>query len=93
MSQRRIPPRTTNALAIGFCVTHALLAQEADSQTAFKIEKSSEPAGWNIFKGEQLVAGYVFDSNGKPIVYPVVGPAGGAIVVSRDQQPVATVIN
>ncbi len=54
----------------------ALFAQEPASQAAFRIEEASEPAGWNIFKGDKLVAGYIFDSNGKPIVYPVVGPAG-----------------
>ena len=32
--------------------------------------------GWTVREGDQLFAGYVLDSNGKPIIYPLVGPGG-----------------
>ena len=80
MSKHRVLLSTASTLAlagvVGFCVSQTLYAQPPASQTAFRIEETTEPAGWNIYQGDELVAGYIFDSAGKPIVYPVVGPAG-----------------
>ncbi len=44
-----------------------------------EIKPSSEPAGWQIYQGDDLFAGYISDSNGTPIVYPLVGPGGHAM--------------
>ena len=54
----------------------ALLAQAPEVAEAVHIEKTSEPEGWKIFDGEQLVAGYRVNMNGIPIIYPVMGPKG-----------------
>ena len=29
-----------------------------------------------LYQGKDLIAGYRIDSNGKPIVYPIIGPGG-----------------
>jgi hypothetical protein len=34
------------------------------------------PSGWMVTQGDRLFAGYQLDSNGKPIIYPLVGPGG-----------------
>ncbi|QDT05820.1 hypothetical protein K227x_42250 [Rubripirellula lacrimiformis] len=53
-------------------------APVATSQT-LRVEETTEPAGWKIFDGDELVAGYLVESNGKPVIYPVVGPSGQAM--------------
>ncbi len=44
------------------------------SQT--RVEETTVPAGWRIFDGDQLVGGYLVDSHGKPVVFPIIGPSG-----------------
>lgn len=43
------------------------------------VDSTGESVGWNIFDAERLVAGYQTNSNGKPVVYPVIGPSGSAM--------------
>lgn len=45
-------------------------------KTSLRIEKTDDATGWNIYAGESLFAGYLADSGGKPIVYPIHGPGG-----------------
>ncbi len=74
------------AVASAISVTAALIFNgQAYAQTAadqaptLSIAEVSDPAGWNIHVGNELFAGYRFDSNGKPIIYPVNGPGGHAM--------------
>ncbi len=64
-------------IASGFLAPGLATAQPAatDSKT-FRIEETSDPAGWNILQGDKLVAGYIQESTGRPIIYPIVGPGG-----------------
>jgi hypothetical protein len=41
-----------------------------------RVNETSDPVGWQVFDGDLLVAGYISDSQGRPIVYPVIGPSG-----------------
>lgn len=64
-----------------FCVvalggSERVRAQDSKGVDAFRIEETTNPPGWNIYRGKELVAGYIFDSAGKPIVYPLIGPEG-----------------
>ncbi len=43
---------------------------------ALAVTESPDASGWAIVKGDRLVARYVIDSNGKPIIFPLVDPAG-----------------
>jgi hypothetical protein len=66
-----------SAAVIPLCAIPRACAQDRVPATdALKIEKVADPAGWNILEADQLVAGYVLDSNGKPILYPLVSPSG-----------------
>jgi len=38
-----------------------------------------EPQRWDIYIGDDLFAGYIADSGGQPIVYPIIGPGGQAM--------------
>ena len=52
-------------------------AQPAATEAAtFRVEETSEPAGWKVMHGDTLVAGYIQESAGRPVIYPVVGPGG-----------------
>jgi hypothetical protein len=52
-------------------------AQPAETEKAtFRLEETSEPAGWKIMHGDKVVAGYIQESAGRPVIYPVVGPGG-----------------
>ncbi|MGB7324471.1 MAG: PmoA family protein [Rubripirellula sp.] len=55
-------------------------AAEAPKSETMRIEASADPEGWMIYDGDTLVAGYRIESNGKPIVYPVMGPSGQEMV-------------
>lgn len=67
----------TLAVALGLCFIPDVVAQPPTTRAdVLRIEEVAEPAGWNVFKGDELVAGYLLDSNGKPIVYPLVGAGG-----------------
>ena len=39
-------------------------------------DETGKQTGWTIFDGDRVFAGYVADSGGKPIVYPIHGPGG-----------------
>lgn len=45
-------------------------------ENEYRVQPVAEPAGWNIYEGDELVAGYIQDSNGKPILYPVISADG-----------------
>lgn len=49
---------------------------ESPNAKQLRVEKVEQPAGWNIYVGDQLFAGYRLDDGGKPIVYPIHGPGG-----------------
>ncbi|QDT09375.1 PmoA family protein [Planctomycetes bacterium K23_9] len=48
------------------------------SDSTLRVEKV-DGQGWDVFAGKKLFAGYLIDSGGKPIVYPVHGPGGHAM--------------
>jgi len=56
--------------------TDATGNESATNTVAFRVEETTEPAGWQIMRGDQVVAGYISKSNDRPVVYPVVGPGG-----------------
>ncbi len=58
------------------CRNPVFAQSEAATQTGMRIEESTDPPGWKVYDGNEWVAGYLIDSNGKPVVYPVVGPSG-----------------
>ncbi|MGI9470742.1 MAG: PmoA family protein [Rubripirellula sp.] len=66
-------------LALGILTLPPVEAQTPSAAEKITIEESTEPAGWNIRSGDELFAGYMLDSNGKPILYPVIGPGGHAM--------------
>ena len=53
----------------------ALLATTGFSQdsksTKVRVEPVKDPAGWNVFVGEDLFAGYRSDVAGTPVIYPL----------------------
>lgn len=51
-------------------------ADKVAKKPALTVSKMENPAGWMVSQGDRLFAGYQLDSNGKPIIYPLVGPAG-----------------
>ncbi len=75
---------TSLTIVLGSAATTAMAqssatrSPSADEQatSTMRIEEASDHSGWSIYDGDELVAGYRFDSNGKPIVYPVIGPGG-----------------
>lgn len=82
MALRRIPAVQT-ARFLGALVACGWLAggvHAKDSAAAkMRVDATTEPAGWEVYVGDQLFAGYRFDDGGKPIVYPVYGPDGLAM--------------
>jgi len=46
------------------------------STTTLSVEKDADSGGWNISVGDDLFATYIPNSNGKPIIYPLIGPSG-----------------
>jgi len=75
-----VPVRSTTIAA-----ALALLAVLCPMQTRGKspdsarknlIKVTKTPSGWNVLTGQDLFAGYMLDSNGKPIIYPLLGPGG-----------------
>lgn len=42
----------------------------------FRVEETTDPIGWKVFDGETFFSSYVADSNGRPIIYPLLGPSG-----------------
>ena len=63
--------------AVGFRLSATSYGQApAAAVEPLTVVESTDPAGWTITQGDELFAGYVLDSNGKPIIYPLVGPGG-----------------
>lgn len=48
----------------------------AGGADGYEVERTGDPAGWTIKRDGDLVARYVLDSKGKPIIYPLLSPAG-----------------
>ncbi|TWU60084.1 hypothetical protein Poly51_03580 [Rubripirellula tenax] len=59
------------------------LLGDKPATSTMRIEADNDDAGqaigWKIYDGDTLVAGYLIDSHGKPVVYPVIGPSGQAM--------------
>jgi len=49
-------------------------------EPAVSVEWNGDPAGWTIHQNGHLYAGYLLDSNGKPIVYPLHSADGRRVV-------------
>lgn len=74
---------TLASLAILLSTAPRAAAQGVNDKTAtLQVEEVEQPAGWNILRGDQPIAGYLLDSNGKPIIYPLLSPSGKR--VTRD---------
>ena len=59
----------------------------ADSGTKYRVEPSADQSGWQVFRGDALVAGYIKKSGSKPIVYPLVGPNGHHLTRDYPMKP------
>ena len=60
--------------------TSTLLAQDTLSQVrTLSIQETVADKQWQIFDGEELFAGYISDSNGRPSIYPIHSPSGLAM--------------
>lgn len=55
---------------------HCVTAQETQLNFDQRIETNKREPGWNVFRGEERIAGYLKNSGGKPILYPLHGPQG-----------------
>jgi hypothetical protein len=55
--------------AATFANLHYVTAQEKQVKVDLRLEAAEDESGWNVFRGEELIAGYLKDSNGKPILY------------------------
>lgn len=79
---RNIPTRRPVVMAGGAWIVLAIFgvaAQPGEDRLSaaepagnYRVQPAEDGSGWNVYEGDQLVAGYLFDSNGKPIVYPLV---------------------
>ncbi|MEM9588362.1 MAG: PmoA family protein [Planctomycetota bacterium] len=73
-----------NTAALGIkaliLLTLLMIPQSASGADEFRIEKAD--SGWNIFRGDQLVAVHLTDAGGKPIIYPLKTLQG--VSVTRD---------
>ncbi|MFK8112783.1 MAG: PmoA family protein [Rubripirellula sp.] len=85
MPTNHIPTRPRGRVSWAFLLTFSCClsglvgtaeAQTVAQATKLRVEKVADGSGWNVFQGDELVAGYLKDSNGKPIIYPLHGPAG-----------------
>ena len=43
---------------------------------ALRVQVEQDPAGWTVYEGDRVFAGYLKNSGGKPIIYPIHGPGG-----------------
>ena len=74
--------RCSACLIVAFCVVgeatyNSAVAQRQSAATSqLSVAKVKKPEGWMVVQGDRLFAGYQIDSNGKPIIYPLVGPGG-----------------
>lgn len=55
-------------------ISGSLSAQDAAG--GYRVEPMEDGAGWNVLEAGQVVAGYLFDSNGKPIIFPLHSRSG-----------------
>ena len=74
----------SRTIAVSFALLGVLCPMKARGESPISAEKSRIEAtktltGWNILQGKDLFAGYMLDSNGKPIIYPLMGPGGQAM--------------
>lgn len=74
---------TTAVLAFTFVITASLLAMPSRGEESGKavahaitISATSDPVGWEIHAGDELLAGYRSDFKGTPIVFPLIAPGG-----------------
>ena len=63
-------------MIVTFLVKHDPAVADSPKKPTMRIEKDEDTAAWNVYSGESLFAGYVADSGGKPIIYPIHGPGG-----------------
>ncbi|QDV64195.1 hypothetical protein Mal65_33460 [Crateriforma conspicua] len=75
------------AARLAFAVVVLACGQAAEAETttttttgALTVVPADEGQGWTILSGNEVIAGYVVDSAGKPIVYPIHSPAGRRVV-------------
>jgi Methane oxygenase PmoA len=68
--------RTVAALCLLASLTVQLGAQTVADSTGIRVDELADGSGWNIYVGDELLAGYLKDSHGKPIIYPLNGPGG-----------------
>lgn len=62
---------------VGEATYNSAVAQRQSAATRhLSVAKVKKPEGWMVVQGDRLFAGYQIDSNGKPIIYPLVGPGG-----------------
>ena len=54
-------------------------AQSSSTKAKLRVEADTDSGGWKVLVGDDFFAGYVPDSNGKPIIYPIMGPSGHAM--------------
>ncbi len=73
----------TAVLAFTFVILIASLATPSRgaeggtaSSQAITVTPTSDPAGWEIRHGDELLAGYRSDFQGTPIVFPLIAPGG-----------------
>jgi len=65
------------AIVAGWSLQPYATAQSAETESAtLQIEESADPVGWKIMSGDQQIAGYLSNSAGRPVIYPIVGPGG-----------------
>ena len=75
MNNRMIRFAAMLALSVSITAASPALAKKPRA-SKFRIEESTDPVGWKVFDGDTLIAGQIADSNGRPIIYPVIGPSG-----------------
>ena len=63
-------------MIVTFLVKHDAAIADSPQKPAMRIEKEEDTTAWYIYSGDSLVSGYVADSGGKPIIYPIHGPGG-----------------
>ena len=62
---------------VSICTAAPTQGKESSAVTPpLAVSETKDPEGWMVSQGDRLFAGYRFDSNGKPIIYPLVGPGG-----------------
>ncbi len=66
---------------------HASAQSAATEKATFSVQERTDPTGWNILHGDQLIAGYIQDSAGRPVVYPIVGPGGHRMTRAYPLEP------